>query len=123
MRNSSLREQQSSTSATRKITQSQNVAEVRAIRRELLEETGVDVAEVGKFLFDFIYPSRQRVTVQLNFLVDAPVKARVRVDTKEHDSFRWVSFSLLEGSDLSPNVKRGISLAIGPEPGLPLGGL
>ena len=83
-----------------------------AIAREVFEETGVIVKEIGAFLFDFIYLSHRGVTAQLNFLVDTSANPLVRVDRREHDSFRWLSFSSLTGSALSPQVARGVSLAL-----------
>jgi 8-oxo-dGTP diphosphatase len=79
-----------------------------ALAREILEETGLSIEAVGPFLFDFIYPSRRGVTVQLNFLVDVAGESRVRVNPAEHESFRWLPLTTLANSGLSLDIKRGL---------------
>ena len=79
-----------------------------ALAREILEETGLSIEAAGPFLFDFIYPSRRGVTVQLNFLVDVAGEPPVRVNPAEHESFRWLPLTTLANSGLSLNIKRGL---------------
>ena len=79
-----------------------------ALAREILEETGLSIEAVGPFLFDFIYPSRRGVTVQLNFLVDVAGESPVRVNPAEHESFRWLPLTTLAKSGLSLDIKRGL---------------
>jgi 8-oxo-dGTP diphosphatase len=83
-----------------------------AVIRETFEETGIAVKGAGAFLFDNIYPSCRGITAQLNFLFDVPVDSRVQVEPAEHDSYRWLTLSRLSGSDLTPEVKRGVSASL-----------
>jgi 8-oxo-dGTP diphosphatase len=77
----------------------------QALQREVLEETGIRVRTVGRFLFDFVYPSRSGTTAQLNFLVPVPDGATVCVDSREHVSYRWLASGSVAHSDLTGNVK------------------
>lgn len=79
-----------------------------AVAREILEETGFSIEAAGPFLFDFTYPSRRGVTVQLNFLVDVAGEPPVRLNPAEHESFRWLPLTALADSGLSPDIKRGL---------------
>jgi len=77
----------------------------QALHREVLEETGIRVRTVGRFLFDFVYPSRSGTTAQLNFLVPVPDGTVVRLDSREHVSYRWLTSDSVPHSDLTGNVK------------------
>jgi 8-oxo-dGTP diphosphatase len=97
-----------------------------ALAREVREETGLSVRAIGPFLFDFTYPSRRGVTVQLNFLVKVARNPLVRVNPAEHDSFRWLSLTALANSGLSTDVRRGLCRTLRPtvtdtrnRPGIP----
>jgi len=79
-----------------------------ALAREVREETALSISAAGPFLFDFTYPSRRGVTVQLNFLVEVAGDPPVRVNPAEHDSFRWLPLTALASSGLSPDVQRGL---------------
>jgi 8-oxo-dGTP pyrophosphatase MutT (NUDIX family) len=81
---------------------------LEALAREVLEETGLRIRAGGPFLFEFTYPSRRGVTVQLNFLVEAADDLPVRVDPAEHESFRWLPLTEMADSGLSPNVRHGL---------------
>jgi 8-oxo-dGTP pyrophosphatase MutT (NUDIX family) len=79
-----------------------------ALVREVWEETGLSIRAAGPFLFDFTYPSRRGVTVQLNFLVKVPGILSIHVSSAEHESFRWLPLTALANSGLSPEVRRGL---------------
>jgi 8-oxo-dGTP diphosphatase len=79
-----------------------------ALAREILEETGLTIEAAGPFLFEFTYPSRRGVTVQLNFLVDVAGEPPVRLNPAEHESFRWLPLCALASSGLSPDIQRGL---------------
>lgn len=83
-----------------------------ALTREVLEETGLSIRAAGPFLFDFTYPARRGVTVQLNFLVETADDLPVRVNPAEHESFRWLPFTELADSSLSLDVRQGLSRAL-----------
>lgn len=80
--------------------------------REILEETGLSIRAVGPLLFEFTYPSRRGVTVQLNFLVEAADDLPVRTNPAEHESFRWLPLAKLADSGLSPDVRHGLNRAL-----------
>jgi 8-oxo-dGTP diphosphatase len=84
---------------------------LEALAREVLEETGLRIRAGGPFLFEFTYPSRRGVTIQLNFLVEAD-DLPVRVDPAEHESFRWLPLTDMADSGLSPNVRHGLVRAL-----------
>ena len=83
-----------------------------ALAREIREETGLSINAAGPFLFDFTYSSRRGVTVQLNFLVDAPDDLPVRVNPAEHESFRWLPLAALADSSLSPDIRHGLDRSL-----------
>ncbi len=82
------------------------------LAREVLEETGLSIRTAGPFLFEFTYPSRRGVTVQLNFLVATADDVRVRANPAEHESFRWLPLTELADSGLSPDVRYGLSRSL-----------
>ncbi len=90
-----------------------------ALAREVREETGLIIRATGPFLFDFTYPSRAGVTVQLNFLVEVAGNLSVRVNPAEHESFRWLPLTALANSGLSLDVRRGLGRTLASLPGLP----
>jgi 8-oxo-dGTP diphosphatase len=90
-----------------------------ALAREILEETGLSIEAAGLFLFDFTYPSRRGVTVQLNFLADVAGEPPVRLNPAEHESFRWLLLAALGNSGLSPNIKRELDRTLASCPGGP----
>jgi 8-oxo-dGTP pyrophosphatase MutT (NUDIX family) len=87
-----------------------------AVLRETLEETGIRLRGPGSYQFHFVYPSRRGVTVQLNFLFDVPADSPVRIGAAEHDAYRWITSGQIDGSDLSPEVKRGVRTALAGDP-------
>jgi 8-oxo-dGTP diphosphatase len=87
-----------------------------AIFRETLEETGITLTGTPSCHFDFVYPSRRGVTAQLSFLFDVPGDRPVRIGPAEHDSYRWIASGQIDDSDLSPEVKRGVRMALAREP-------
>jgi len=89
-----------------------------ALVREVREETGLSIRAAGSFLFDFTYPSRRGVTVQLNFLVKVAGNPLVRVSPAEHESFRWLPLTTLVNSGLSSDVRRGLGRTLTSMPGL-----
>lgn len=92
---------------------------LETLAREVLEETGLSIRAAGPFLFEFTYPSRRGVTVQLNFLVEAADDLPVRVNPAEHESFHWLPLAELADSSLSPDVRHGLSRALAGLPGRP----
>jgi 8-oxo-dGTP diphosphatase len=91
----------------------------QALAREVWEETGLSVRAAGPFLFDFTYPSRRGLTVQLNFLIDVADDLPVRLDPAEHESFRWLPLTALFDSALSDNVRCNLDGVLGTLPELP----
>jgi 8-oxo-dGTP diphosphatase len=87
-----------------------------ALAREVREETGLSIRAAGPFLFDFTYPSRRGMTVQLNFLAEVAGDQPVCVNPAEHESFRWLPFTALASSGLSLDVRRGLGRALASMP-------
>jgi 8-oxo-dGTP diphosphatase len=80
----------------------------RALRREILEETGIVIDAIGEHLFCFRYDSTKGRTVQCNFVIDLPSAAEVCIAPLEHTGFRWISRQELDQSALTDSVKEGL---------------
>ncbi len=75
----------------------------QALRREVAEETGLEVIAIGRFLGSFDYPAGNGVpTRQLNFLATVPGRT---VRLSEHETFAWVAKNRLEGYAMSAEVR------------------
>ena len=83
----------------------------QALRREVAEETGLEVVGLGPYLGHFDYPSGSGVlTRQLNFLVT--VRPAVIALSPEHETFAWVGQGQLAEYPVSPQVQALISGAL-----------
>lgn len=84
-----------------------------AARRELLEETGLRVADVSTVFDGFDYSTDKKPKVrQFNFLVSVEDGA-VTLDENEHDDFQWVDRDSLEQVTMSDNMKHCVREALG----------
>ena len=70
-----------------------------AARREIKEETGLDIIRVtshkykGKFLYPKELPDRPGMIGQTYYLYSVEVKkGKIKIDKKEHSSSRWVDY-------------------------------
>ena len=80
----------------------------RALRREVAEETGLEVVGIGRYLGHFDYPSGSGVlTRQLNFLVT--VRPAAIALSPEHETFAWVVQGRLAEYPVSQQVQALIS--------------
>lgn len=76
-----------------------------ALRREVLEETGLTVTAIGNYVFAFDYRSGSgKRTRQLNFLATAE-PGTVQINPTEHRTYRWMSQNEIATSNLTDNVK------------------
>ena len=73
---------------------------IQAVKRELLEETGQKAVKIkkfnvgGKYKYDKEYPGRLGFIGQSWNLFSAEVKSgRVKLDKKEHSSYKWLDFN------------------------------
>ena len=82
----------------------------QALRREVAEETGLEVVGIGPYLGYFDYPSGSGVlTRQLNFLVTVrPTESGIRL-SPEHETFVWVDKAGLAEYPVSQQVQALIS--------------
>jgi len=71
-----------------------------AARREVKEETGLDIIKVtshkykGKFLYPKELPDRPGMIGQTYYLYSVEVKkGKIKIDRKEHTSARWVDYN------------------------------
>ncbi len=75
-----------------------------AIRRELLEETGMTLKGIKKYLGHFEYATAYgTVTRQFNFVVDADTPGRIV--HPEHQAFAWVERADLDRYNITPETK------------------
>ena len=83
----------------------------QALRREVAEETGLEVVGIGPYLGYFDYPSGSGVlTRQLNFLVT--VRPAAIALSPEHETFAWVDQGRLAEYPVSQQVQALISGAL-----------
>ena len=80
----------------------------QALRREVAEETGLEVVGIGRYLGHFDYPSGSGIlTRQLNFLVT--VRPAAVALSPEHETFAWVDKAGLVEYPVSEQVHTLIS--------------
>ncbi len=79
-----------------------------ALRREVKEESNLDVTKVLKLLSYFDYESKRGKTRQFNFLVS--VKKPFEVKLTEHDKFAWIKKEELATYKITDSVKEILSL-------------
>jgi 8-oxo-dGTP diphosphatase len=79
-----------------------------AIAREVFEETRLRVTSIGELSFVFGYESSKGQAVQLNFWVGVEQVTVIVLDADEHHSYRWLPWSALDSSNLTPNVVEGL---------------
>ena len=71
---------------------------IKAVARELKEETGQKPLKIikfktrGKYLYDKIYPDRKGIKGQSWKLFSAQIKSnKIKLDKKEHSGYKWLS--------------------------------
>jgi len=75
-----------------------------ALFREVLEETGLSISSIIKYLGHFDYESKSgRKTRQFNFLVS--VDSAVNVILQEHDSYVWAKRNQVSDFPVTESVK------------------
>lgn len=81
---------------------------ITALKREVKEETGLEVKEIIKKLESFDYKSKSgKKTRQFNFLVS--VKSVEKIRLSEHSSCAWVSKKDLKYFPVTDSVKKVLS--------------
>lgn len=86
---------------------------IMALKRETMEETGLIVEKVIKFLNSFDYVSSSgKKTRQFNFMVDVATGNEVKLSPLEHDAYYYVQFNdeAFKILNISENVKEVISM-------------
>jgi 8-oxo-dGTP diphosphatase len=80
-----------------------------ALIREVLEETGLEIDEILKYVDSFDYESRSgKKARQFNFLIK--IKNFNPVKLTEHDDCAWVEKYKLDNYNITDNVKKTLSL-------------
>ncbi len=82
----------------------------QAIRREIKEETGLDIENIIKYLNYFDYNSKSgKKTREFNFLV----KIRLgKVKLSEHTEYKWISKAELKDNNITDNVINTLNLVL-----------
>ena len=81
-----------------------------ALEREVLEETGLRIAAVGKYLGYFDYASKMGApTRQFNFLI--LVQEPLQITLSEHDAYEWVRKDRLSNYAISKSTMRVLKIA------------
>ena len=72
---------------------------IKAVKRELKEETGQTALNIknhyfsGKYKYPRVYPDRKGIIGQTYKLFSAEVKSKkIILDKKEHTAYKWLSF-------------------------------
>ncbi|MCD6178255.1 NUDIX hydrolase [bacterium] len=74
---------------------------IDALKREIAEETGLQIKNILSFVNSFDYKSKKGImTRQFNFLVTVENADEVRLNPKEHDDYIWISFNDLSSTPL-----------------------
>jgi 8-oxo-dGTP diphosphatase len=80
---------------------------LQALKREVLEETGLNLSQVLGYVFSFDYlSSSKKLTRQLNFAVQTKADS-VRI-CAEHSHYRWLRKESIKQSELTNNVKQAL---------------
>ena len=85
---------------------------VEALKREVLEETGLNIKEIIFFVGSFDYLSNSVKSRQLNFLVTAEA-GQVQINEVEHTDYYWLDTNSQDykSANISNEVKRVIKIA------------
>jgi 8-oxo-dGTP pyrophosphatase MutT (NUDIX family) len=89
----------------------------RAIKREVKEETGLDVLKIkkfninGKYKYDKEYPSRKGLVGQTFSLYAVEVKkGKIKLDRLEHSNYKWLEFEKTVRELKWPNQKKCMAI-------------
>lgn len=79
-----------------------------ALYREVLEETGITIAEIKSYLGHFDYESKRgKKTRQFNFLVAG--KEPMEIVLQEHDTYAWATKDEVDSHPVTDSVKAILS--------------
>ncbi len=78
-----------------------------AVKREVLEETGLEVTAITNILKGFDYTTNKKPRVrQTNFTVSvSPGEVQL---SKEHDDYKWISPDEVDGFNMTKEIKTSI---------------
>lgn len=86
-----------------------NETQEGALKREIFEETKLSILSIGALVVTFDFFSRPETPARnFSYLVTTG-PGRVRVDKKEHESFRYVRLSEAHRLPLTENAQKTIS--------------
>lgn len=87
----------------------ENFAE--SVRREVLEETGLDVSIITHVLNGFDYKTDKKPRVrQINFIVTTKPGNTI-LDPSEHDDYKWVDQDLMSELNVTDAIKSSVYAA------------
>jgi len=91
--------------------------EKAAVKRELLEETGLIPIKIrkfdysGKYDYDKIFPDRPKIKGQSFSLYAVETKKeKIRIDEQEHLTYKWVDFKKALKKLRFPNQKKSLKI-------------
>ncbi len=89
----------------------------KAVKREVKEETGLEILKIkkfninGKYKYDKKYPDRPKIIGQTFSLYAVEVKkGKVKIDKKEHSDYKWLEFEKAIKKLTWPNQKKCIEV-------------
>lgn len=87
---------------------------INALKREIYEETGLELDNNINYIFSFDYlSSKGKKTRHFTFLCHTNY-TKIKINPHEHSDFRWLPISGIKNSNLTDNVKELILLHIEP---------
>ena len=83
---------------------------IDALKREVLEETGLVVKSVHGLCGTFDYISKKGVkTRQFNFVVTVENADNIKLNPAEHDSYAWINFDAIDNSVIIDDMMKSIA--------------
>jgi len=77
-----------------------------AVKREVLEETSLDVARIIGEIDSMTWGSKTKSNVQLNYVVTVHPRGTVKPNPEEHSDWRWAKLEDLESLYITPAMKK-----------------
>tara|TARA_B100000745_G_scaffold290137_1_gene228798 strand:+ start:2207 stop:2662 length:456 start_codon:yes stop_codon:yes gene_type:complete len=83
---------------------------IDALKREILEETNLIIADIIGLCDTFDYKSKSGTqTRQFNFVVSAEDASKMKLDPEEHDVAEWIKFENVKSSEILDDLMKSIA--------------